>query len=236
MYYLTIKKVAALLATTVVFASNMFAMPTTVAAAPLSGPPAPCVGQPTTTVVTQTRGGINVFKGAPKGTHSPVMPAYIASLPPGAQRPRLFDDLGIDASLIQRFDLNLKRNVGGVVKNLCEITLEINVRPSSSSMTFNDGVGLAVYQNTVFAPVIGTTSWGSDFPSLTGLPSWSAGGPAKVITLNLSSLPLVGGGNLDFIPNSLKTPKASAFNQRYFDLYIQDDTDVDYAKVMYHYN
>ncbi|MFN0135215.1 MAG: DUF6923 family protein [Phycisphaerae bacterium] len=139
---------------------------------------------------------------------------------PSAPRPGLavfcssgrdFDDLTTDHCFAHTFS--------GLMPNITSATLELHMR-STHSLSTNDTMDLG-YLGSTFA-------WGRHIGTSSGqssgmLPSaWSNGSDATIL-LNLAALPNADGTCTDILPTINST--------RRLDLYAQDDTAFDYAKL-----
>lgn len=136
-------------------------------------------------------------------------PALVASLP--GTLSAVFDGTVVDRFFAHTFTLPQ----GNCIESA---RLEFKARPLGSGSTVaNDSLALR------FTGVTGSPSWGSYFgsgnanpglePNPWKLPNYGSG---QLFTLDLSNLP--GGGNLIATLNS----------QRFLDMYVQDDTAIDY--------
>ena len=136
-------------------------------------------------------------------------PALVASLP--GTLSAIFDGTVVDRFFAHTFTLPQ----GNCIESA---RLEFKARPLGSGSTVaNDSLALR------FTGVTGSPSWGSYFgsgnanpglePNPWKLPNYGSG---QLFTLDLSNLP--GGGNLIATLNS----------QRFLDMYVQDDTAIDY--------
>lgn len=130
-----------------------------------------------------------------------------------------------------QWDRIVAHTFAGLPQGICEATLEIHLRAGASSLSYNDTISLTFIGDDQNIPLIGPEHWsrriGSD-GTVPGVLPYNWVSPAAfqtvdTIILDLSNLPLAVGqpssaGNL-----------ISALNQHGFlDIYVQDDTDVDY--------
>ena len=141
---------------------------------------------------------------------------------------RNFDVTGTDLFVSHIFDLS------SIPKTQCIVgaTLDLRARPVGDGAATNDSFGLGFRDATTCAYLPQTLAWGRFLgpgnaldPGLQGT-SWGAtsiGTGGRVFTLDLKVMPNANSTTTNLVPD-LET-------RRFLDLTIQDDTEVDYAKL-----
>lgn len=144
----------------------------------------------------------NFTNGTEPASPSPALSAFLANYPHGT---RNFDDLSNDKVFGHTFS--------NLPDNIVAATLEMAVR-AGTELTFNDSFALDLRNNTQFA-------YGSTFANIHG-GSWNDNDSTSII-LDLANLPISG---------SYPTDILSSINEDHaLDIYIQDDTGIDFARL-----
>jgi hypothetical protein len=139
----------------------------------------------------------------------------LAAYPGACWRP--FDNLGVNCDFGVSFM--------GLPANLTCGQLWIRMRPNCSDIPWNDSISVGLNTNKTW----GWTSYiggGNGSPGLTSATWCGQGGCGQLFNMNLASMPNTGANLLPII---------NAAGSHKLDIFVQDDTGVDYAQLNYCY-